>query len=104
MTGSLDRAELQIIGEEVQREGKLQALAESFEMTTHYKQSTQGIDLLDRWQTEMKQFNIHARSHLVHHLRCINLDDTANRYCTNIVFLLDVHTYKTLIVVLHKQA
>ena len=79
MTGSLDRAELQAVGEEVKKQGKLQALAKSLEMTTHYEQSTQGMDLLDRWQTEMKQFNIHARSHLVHHLRCINLNDIADR-------------------------
>ena len=79
LTGSLTKAEFQVIGEEVQRKGKLHALAESLEMTTHYKQSTQGVDLLDRWQTDMKQFNIHTRSHLVHHLRCIGLEDTADR-------------------------
>ena len=80
MTGSLDRAELQAVDKDVQKEGKAQALAESLEMITHYKQSTQVIDLLDRWQTEMKQFNVHTRSHLVHHLRCVNLDHIADRY------------------------
>ena len=68
-------------------------------MTIHYNQSIQGIDLLDRWQTEMKQFNIHARSHLVHHLRCINLDDIANRYYTTFYVLLNA---ELLVIMLHR--
>ena len=88
MTGSLDRAELQAVDKDVQKEGKAQALAESLEMITHYKQSTQVIDLLDRWQTEMKQFNVHTRSHLVHHLRCVNLDHIADRYYSYLTLVL----------------
>ena len=77
----LTRDELEVVSQEVQKEGKLQALAESLEMMTHYKQSsTPSLVLLERWQTEMEQFEVNARSHLVHHLRCINLNDTADRY------------------------
>ena len=69
------------IRDRIQREeGKLKELADSLEMTVHFQEDTQGVILLDRWQSDMKQFNIHTRSHLVHHLRCVNLDDTANRY------------------------
>ena len=67
------------MAKEVQRAGKLKELADSLEMMTHYRSNIQGADLLDRWQKEMERFHIHTRSRLVHHLRCINLTDTAQR-------------------------
>ena len=78
-TGIISKAELQAVAEEVQRTNKLKELADSMEMAIHFRSSVQGAELLDRWQKEMEHFNIHTRSHLVHHLRCVNLTDTAHR-------------------------
>ena len=68
------------MAQEVQSKGKLKELADSLEVAIHYKSNIEGSLLLDRWQKEMNQFNLHARSHLVHHLRCVNLNDIAERY------------------------
>ena len=83
MDGALSATELQAVADEVQRKGKLKELADSLEMTTHLHMNIQGVNLLERWQSEMKQFSIHTKSHLVHHLRCVNLNDTAERYYVN---------------------
>ena len=60
--------------------GKLKELTDSLEMSTHYSVHVQGAVILERWQKEMNQFDLHARAHLVYHLRCINLNDTAERF------------------------
>ena len=50
-------------------------------MTVHLNtKDITGVELLQRWQNEMKHFGVHARSHLVHYLRCVKLESTANRY------------------------
>ena len=80
------------MADEVQREGKLKELADSLEMTT-YQKIIQGVTLLERWQNEMKQFDIHTRAHLVHHLRCVNLNDTAERYYVNSCIQISYFVY-----------
>ena len=87
----------------MESKGKLKELADSLEMSTHYSDHIQGAILLERWQKEMNQFDVHARAHLVHHLRCINLNDIAERFYiiiyklykhnTNIIRTLDVLLY-----------
>ena len=73
-------------------------------MMIHYKQSiTQGIVLLERWQTDMAQFNIHTRSHLVHHLRCINLNDIADRYIIVYSYVYNVSSYTVLLYVCYNR-
>ena len=50
-------------------------------MTSHLQLEDVTVhDLLQRWQNEMQKFKIHMKSHLIHHLRCINLGNTAERY------------------------
>lgn len=88
LTGAVSKAELEVVAQEVQRADKLKELADSMEMAIHFRSSVQVANLLDRWQKEMEQFNIHTRSHLVHHLRCVNLTDTAHRY-----LILHQHTH-----------
>ena len=78
----LTTAELQAVAQEVQSKGKLKELADSLEVAIHYKSNIEGHLLLDRWLKDMKQFNLHAKSHLVHHLRCVDLNDIAERYET----------------------
>ena len=73
-------AELWAVTNEVVKNNKLETLAESLEMKSHLQEGIDGVKLLERWQTEMNQFGVHVRSHLVHHLRCIQLEATANRY------------------------
>ena len=73
-------AELCAVADEVVMNDKLETLAKSLEMTAHLKEGIDGVKLLERWQKEMEQFGVHARSHLVHHLKCTELDGTANRY------------------------
>ena len=77
--GIVTETELQCIAEEVSRKGKRRELAEALEMTSHLQGDVTAHDLLQRWKHEMQQFNIHIKSHLIHHLRCINLLNTVER-------------------------
>ena len=67
----------------MESKGKLKELTDSLEMSIHYSDHIQGAVILERWQKEMNQFDIHARAHLVHHLRCVNLHDAAERFYIN---------------------
>ena len=49
-------------------------------MTGHLQGDVTAHDLLQRWQSEMQQFGIHIKSHLIHHLRCIDQQNTVERY------------------------
>ena len=72
-------SELLCIAEEVSRKGKCKKLAKALEMTSHLQGDVTAYDLLQRWKHEMQQFDIHIKSHLMHHLRCINLLTTVER-------------------------
>jgi hypothetical protein len=72
--------ELLCIAEEVSRKGKCKELAEALEMTNQLQGEVTALDLLQRWKHEMQQFGIHTKSHLIHHLRCINQRNTVERY------------------------
>jgi hypothetical protein len=72
--------ELLCIAEEVTRKSKCKELAKALEMTRHLQGDVTAHDLLQRWKHEMQQFDIHIKSHLMHHLRCINQQNTVERY------------------------
>lgn len=78
----ITETELQCIAEEVSRNGKFKELAEALEMTRHLQGNVTAYELLQQWKCEMQQteFSIHIKYHLMYHLRCINLQDTADRY------------------------
>ncbi|MCG8625556.1 MAG: hypothetical protein MJE68_26600 [Proteobacteria bacterium] len=75
----ITETELRCIAEEVSRSGKSKELAEALEMTSHLQGDVTAHDLLQRWKREMQQSGIHIKSHLVHHLRCINQQNTVER-------------------------
>ena len=85
--GVVTETELQCIAEEVSRNGKCKELAEALEMTSHLQGDVTAYDLLRRWKREMQQFSIHIKSHLIHHLRCINLLNIVERYPVILVVL-----------------
>ena len=89
----LTEDELQCVAEEVNRKGKYEELVENLEMTSHLQGDITTRDLLQRWQSDMQRFDIHIKSHLIHHLRCIDQNDTAKRYCAQLVIIIDVMLY-----------
>jgi cytoplasmic iron level regulating protein YaaA (DUF328/UPF0246 family) len=78
--GIITGTELQCIAEEVSRKGKCKELTEALEMTSHLHGDITAHDLLQRWKREMQRFGIHTKSHLIHHLRSINLQNIVERY------------------------
>ena len=78
--GVITETELLCIAEEVSRKGKCQELAEALEMTSQLLGDVTAYDLLQRWKRQMQQFDVHIKSHLIHHLRCINQQNTVERY------------------------
>ena len=76
----ITETELMCIAKEISRKGKCKELAEALEMTSHLLGDITAHDLLQRWKQEMQQFGIHIKSHLMHHLRCINQQNTVERY------------------------
>ena len=78
--GVVTETELQCIAEEVNRKHRCKELAEALEMTSHLQGDVTAHDILRRWKREMQQFGIHVKSHLIHHLRCINQQNTVERY------------------------
>ena len=73
--GDLNDAELQRVASDVQRAGKLKELADELEMPLHDVNAP--ITLLRRWNYEIE---LEAHSLLVHHLKCIGLPGTSDRY------------------------
>ena len=79
----LSDVEFARLAENIQAHSKLQDLAKTLEMTRHLNSVQLNSDgvlrLLTRWSREMHKHKLHTRSHLVKHLRCINLDSVAER-------------------------
>ena len=75
--GELSDRELQGVACDVQRSGKLIELADELEMPLHGVNAP--ITLLHRWRCEIKN-GLEAHSLLVHHLKCIGLRETSERY------------------------
>ena len=69
--------ELQKVADDVQGDGKLEELADELEMPLHGVNAP--LTILRRWHVEIKD-GLEAHSLLVHHLKCIGLPETSNRY------------------------
>ena len=69
---------------DVQRDGKLKELADELEMVPQLEPLQHDVDtslkLLRRWHSEIEN-RLEAHSLLVHHLKCIGLRGTSDRYC-----------------------
>ena len=81
--GDLSDTELQEVARNVQRDGKLKKLADELEMVPQL-QSLQhdenpSLILRRRWRSEI-QNAVEVHSLLVHHLKCIGLTETSDRY------------------------
>ena len=80
--GDLSDTELQAVASDVQRDGKLKELADELEMVPQL-QSLHDVNapltLLSRWRFEIED-GLKAHSLLVHHLKCIGLTGTSDRY------------------------
>ena len=81
--GDFSDTELQEVACDVQGSGKLKELADELEMVPQL-QSVQhdvnaSLTLLCRWRFEIKNA-VEAHSLLVHHLKCIGLTETSDRY------------------------
>ena len=81
--GDLSDAELQAIACNVQRDKKLNELADELEMVPQLQSLQHDVNapltLLSRWRFEIED-GLEAHSLLVHHLKCIGLTGTSNRY------------------------
>ena len=68
---------------DVQGDGKLQELADELEMVPQLESLQHDVNrpltLLCRWRVEIKN-GLEAHSLLVHHLKCIGLPGTSDRY------------------------
>ena len=69
---------------DIQRDGKLKELADELEMVPQLQSLQHDVNapltLLRRWRFEIEDA-VEAHSLLVHHLKCIGLTETSNRYC-----------------------
>ena len=90
----LTDAELQGVAEAVQRTGKLKELADALEVVPLLKaleeeeETNSTLKLLQHWHRGLKG-SLEVHSILVHHLRCIGLEGTADKYVLECL-LLDV--------------
>ena len=82
-TPDLKQSELEDVGNIIQSNGKVEKLAETLEMTENLKAlvgyPNQAYELLFSWSIEMQKYAPNLRSHLVHHLTIIGIDDIAYR-------------------------
>ena len=88
--GDLSNTELQGVAGDIQKFGKLQELADALEVVP-LLESLEGdtnapLTLLQRWRSGVES-SVQAHSLLVHHLRCIGLVKTADRWETLKVLL-----------------
>ena len=95
----ITETELQYIAEEVSRKGRCKELAEALEMTSHLQGDVTAYELLQRWKCQMQQFSIiHIKSHLMHHLRCINQQNTVKRYiilhCAWVIVVMMISSFR----------
>ena len=74
---------MQGVAHDVQRSGKLRELADELEMVPQLESLQHDMNpplkLLHRWRPEIKN-GVEAHSLLVHHLKCIGLTGTSDRY------------------------
>ena len=81
--GDLSDTELQAVACDVQRDGRLKELADELEMVPQLQSLQHDVNapltLLCRWRFEIED-GLKAHSLLVHHLKCIGLRGTSDRY------------------------
>ena len=81
--GDLSDTELQAVASDIQRDGKLKELAHELEMVPQFQSLKHDVNapltLLCRWHFEIEN-GLEAHSLLVHHLKCIGLTGTSDRY------------------------
>ena len=81
--GDLSDTELQRVALDVQKNVKLNELADELEMVPQLESLRHDLNaplkLLRRWRFEIKN-GLEAHSLLVHHLKCIQLQGTSDRY------------------------
>ena len=87
--GDFSDAELQGVADDVQRNGKLKELADALEVVPQLESLEGDVNapftLLQRWRLGVESGS-EAHSLLVHHLKCIGLRKTSDRYsCTVMV-------------------
>ena len=74
---------MQEVARDVQRSGKLKELADELEMVPQLQSLQHDVNasltLLSRWRSEIENA-VEAHSLLVHHLKCIGLTETSDRY------------------------
>ena len=92
--GDFSDAELQGVADDVQRNGKLKDLADTLEVVPQLE-SLEGevnapFTLLQRWRLGVES-DSEAHSLLVHHLKCIGLQKTSDRYSYTII--VTSHSY-----------
>ena len=82
-TPDIGQTELEEVGKIVQSKGKAKELAETLEMTDNLNalegDPNQAYELIFAWSVEMQQYAPNLRSHLVHHLSTIGIDNVAYR-------------------------
>ena len=81
--GDLSDTELQAVACDVQRNGKLKELADELEMVPQLQSLQHDVNapltLLSRWRFEIEN-GLEAHSLLVHHLKCIGMRGSSDRY------------------------
>ena len=88
--GDLNNAELQGVADDVRRSGKLKELAEALEVVPLLPSLEGDLDtpftLLQYWRLGVES-GLEAHSLLVHHLKCIGMIRTSDRYCPSIMVI-----------------
>ena len=78
--GDFDDEELKCVADEVKGAGKLKELADELELSHQLKSlENASFILLQRWRYGIKS-GLKAHSLLVHHLMCIKMCETSDRY------------------------
>ena len=92
--GDFSDAELQGVADDVQRNGKLKELADALEVVSQLESLEGDVNapftLLQRWRLGVESCS-EAHSLLVHHLKCIGLQKTSDRYSYTII--VTSHSY-----------
>ena len=92
--GDFSDAELQGVADDVQRNGKLKELADALEVVSQLESLEGDVNapftLLQRWRLGVEICS-EAHSLLVHHLKCIGLRKTSDRYSYTII--VTSHSY-----------
>ena len=82
--GDLSDRELQRVARVVKRNGKVKELEDELEMVPQLQSLQHDVNapltLLSHWRFEIED-GLKAHSLLVHHLKCIGLTGTSDRYC-----------------------